>query len=128
MGGGEETYRVADALEEEEQEETGNAAVARAKCGSKAARDARDAVNAEQKGGIDEAQEPGADETSTGERKLTEGEHETRVRVTDAYALVDEIVHRERGNAHLRAAAERTHASFETKMSEQRDGEQGTYT
>ena len=53
-GGGEETHGVADALEEEEQEETGDAAVARAKRSSKAATDARDAVYAEQKGSIDE--------------------------------------------------------------------------
>jgi hypothetical protein len=106
--GSEETHWVADALEEEEQEETSDAAVARAKRSSEAARDARDSVHAEQKGRIDEAQEPSADETSTGERELAEGEHEARVRMTDAYALVDEIVHRERGDAHLRPAAECT--------------------
>jgi regulator of replication initiation timing len=39
------------------------------------------------------------------------------VRVADAHALVYEVVHREGGDAHLRAAAERTRASFETKCS-----------
>ena len=122
-----ETHRITDTLKEEEQEEAGDATVAGAECGSKAACDARDAVQAEQKGGVDEAQEPRADESSAGERELAEGEHEARVRVTDAYALVDEIVHRERGDAHLRAAAERV--IVETKgCLAQRDWERDTYT
>jgi hypothetical protein len=47
----------------------------------------------------------GADETPACEGELAEGEHEARARVADTYALVDEVVHRERGDAHLRAAA-----------------------
>ena len=117
-----ETYWVTDAFEEEEQEEACDAAVARAERGAEAAHDTRDAVHAQQKGGVNEAEERGTEESPAGEGKLTEGEHEARARVGDAYALVDEVVHRERGDAHLRAAAECTRVSYETNAGTRRWG------
>ena len=101
----ERTHRVADGFEEEEQEEAGDAVVARAECDAEAARDARDAVHAQQEYGIEEAEEHGAEKTPACEGELAECEHEARARVTNAHALVDEVFHSEGGDAHLRAAA-----------------------
>ena len=50
-------------------------------------------------------EERGAEKTPACEGELAEGEHEACARVTDAHTLVDEVVHSEGGDAHLRAAA-----------------------
>ena len=98
-------HRVADALEEEEQEEARDSAITRTERRAKAARDASNTVHAQQERGVDEAQERSAYEAPAGERELAKGEHEARVRVADAHALVHKVVHCEGGDAHLRAAA-----------------------